>query len=226
MIPLADPLRAGSTARLVFRTRRSIPKSPSRRISFAGFPFSGARMQSGFIGITKSPDVWISPAPPQGLRRIDQSKLPSDLRARPATSLAYEFADQPFSLDLAVESSPAQIRGEARTSLEVAALRVRGQTTIDLAWVGEVFEIELGVAAGLEVVSVGPNEAVESIHSGNRAAGADRAGSRKHARRLLIRLSPQARARNKVTLKVDTIQPIEAPGRSSSVCFHSTRRSR
>jgi hypothetical protein len=211
-IPLADPLRAGATARLVFRTRRPLPRSGARRISFVGFSFAGAREQSGYIGITKSPNLWVGPVAPRGLHRIDPSKLPSDLRARPATSLAYEFLDQPFLLDLGVESSPPQVRGETRTFLEVDSDKVRSQMTIDLTWLGELFELELGVAPGLEVISVGPAESVESTHLADAAAGADRGSLEKHSRRLSIRLTPQARDRNKVTLKLAAIEPIEARG--------------
>ena len=171
-IPLADPLRAGATARLIFRTRRPLARSGPRRISFVGFSFAGAREQSGYIGITKSPNLWVGPVAPRGLHRIDPSKLPSDLRSRPATNLAYEFLDQPFLLDLGVESSPPQVRGETRTFLEVDSDKVRSQTTIDLTWLGELFELELGVAPGLDVISVGPAESVESTHLADAAPGA------------------------------------------------------
>ena len=90
-----------------------------------------------------------------------------------------------------------------RTTLEVAADQVRGQTTIDLAWVGELFELNLGVAPGLDVVSVGPAESVESMHLSEAGSPTDRGAARKQTRILSIRLSRAARDRNKVTLKVD-----------------------
>ena len=211
-IPLAEPLRSGATARLVLRTRRSLASSGPRRISFAGFSLAGAREQTGYIGITKSPNLWVGPGVPRGLFRIDSSKLPSDLRARPATSLAYEFLDQPFVLDLAVESSPPQIRGESRTFLEVSADTVRSETTCDLAWLGELFDLELSAASGLEVVSVGPRESVESWRMAEEPPGAERGALEKQPGRLRIRLSSQARDRNKVTLKLAAIEPIKAPG--------------
>ncbi len=211
-IPLGEPLRAGGAARLTLRTRRSLAKSGPRRISFAGFPFSGVREQTGYIGITNSPNIWVGSDAPAGLHRIDASKLPSDLRARPATSLAYEFLDQPFVLDLVVEASPTQIRGETRTLLEVDADRVRSETTIDLTWLGEVFELEVGAAPGLEVVSVGPRESVESWHASLASREAGRGPLEKQERRLNIRLSPQARDSKKVSLKLAAIEAIEAVG--------------
>ncbi len=212
LIPLVDPLRAGGSARLVLRTRRPLAKSGARRISFAGFPFAAAREQTGYIGITKSPNIWVGSAAPRGLHRIDASKLPSDLRARPGTSLAYEFLDQPFMLDLAVENAPAQIRGETRTFLEVDPGRVRSETTIDLTWLGEVFELEVGVAPGLQDISVGPRESVESWHALLESSGAGEAAAKTQGRRLNIRLSPQARDSNKVVLKLTAVEAIEAAG--------------
>jgi hypothetical protein len=134
------------------------------------------------------------------------------LRARPATSLAYEFLDQPFVLDLVVESSPPQIRGESRTFLEVGSETVRSETTIELAWLGELFDLELLAASGLEVVSVGPRESVESWRMAEVPVGERRGALEKQPGRLRIRLSAQARDRNKVTLKLAAIEPIKAPG--------------
>ena len=138
--------------------------------------------------------------------------MPSDLRARPATSLAYEFLDQPFVLDLVVELLRLQIRGETRTLLELDADRVRSETTIDLTWLGEVFELELGVASGLEDVSVGPRESVESMAAFEAPRDAGRGPPQKKERRLNIRLSPQAHDSHKVSLKLAAIEAIEAVG--------------
>ncbi len=201
-IPLAEPLRAGGSKRLVYKTRRSLAKSGARRLAFAGFPFANAREQSGYIGITQGPNLWIDAAAAQGLHRIDSSKLPSDLRARPSTRLAYEFLDQPFLLDLGVELSPPQVRGESRTYLQIEPDQARSETTIELAWVrGELFDLELGVATGLQVISVGPADVVESFHLTDQPA-----------RRLNIRLTPEARLRNKVVLKLTALEQIPALG--------------
>ena len=212
-IPLADPLRAGETKRLILKTRRSLAKSGARRIAFGGFPLSNAREQSGYIGITQSPNLWIAAAPPQGLYRIDPSKLPSDLRARPSTRLAYEFLDQPFLLNLAVEPSPAQVRGESRTYLQIEPDQARSETTIELTPVrGELFDLELGVAPGLQVVSVGPADVVESFHLTDQASGVGDDQSSQQARRLDIRLTPRARQGNKVSLKLTALEQIPALG--------------
>src|SRR5262249_6406497 len=151
--------------RLVLRTRRPLAKSGSVKISFAGFPLAGAREQSGYIGITRSPNLYVGTSRAQGVYRIDASKLPTELRARPSTYLAYEFPDQPFVLDLAVEPSPPQIRGETRTFFRVESNEARSETTVDFSWTrGDLFELVLGAAQGLRVISVGPPDAVESTN--------------------------------------------------------------
>ncbi len=198
-IPLNDPIRAGESRRLVLRTRRSLAKSGTRRISFAGFPLSGAREQSGFIGITRSPNLYIGASTPQGVYRIDASKLPADLRARPSTSLAYEFPNQPFILNLMVEPSPPQVRGEIRTFFQIEPDKARSETTIDLSWVrGDLFELEIGVAPGMRLISVGPADSVESTNL--------------TLNRLNVRLTPRARDRNKAALKLTAVEPISALG--------------
>ena len=63
-----------------------------------------AHEQSGAIGIAQNGNLWVGGTPERGLRRIDpRTELPDLLRARPGTSLAYQFVDQPFELTLRVE---------------------------------------------------------------------------------------------------------------------------
>jgi hypothetical protein len=212
-IPLDDPIRAGASKRLVIRTRRSLAKSGARRASFAGFPLAGAREQSGYIGITRGPNLYVGTSSTQGVHRIDASELPADLRARPSTFLAYEFPHQPFTLDLVVEPSPPQVRGETRTFFRIEPDLARSETTLDVTWVrGDLFELELGVAPGLQVISVGPPDSVEST---NLTEASDDVNARRAGgpwRRLSVRLTPRARDRGKVTLKLTAIEPINTPG--------------
>ncbi len=145
----------------------------------------------------------------QGLRRIDSSHLPPYLRARPSTSLAFEFLDQPFVLDLAIEPSPPLVRGEAKTFFQIDRDQARSETTVDLHWVGgRVFEVELGVAPGLEMVSAGPADVIESFHLTNEIPGQGQG----EARRLRLRLTPVARESNGVTFKLAGLQRIPPEG--------------
>jgi hypothetical protein len=212
-IPLDDPIRAGASKRLVLRTRRSLAKSGARRFNFTGFPLSGAREQSGYIGITRSPNLYVGTFRAQGVYRIDPSKLPADLRARPSTSLAYEFRDQPFSLDFMVEPSPPQVRGETRTFFRIESELARSETAVDVSWVrGDLFELELGVAPGLQLISVGPPDSVETTNLTEAPAVVNEREAGQRRRVLSVRLTPLARDRGKVTLKLTAIEPISTPG--------------
>src|SRR5205807_1467012 len=128
-IRLGDPLRPGASRRLVMKTRRSWAKAAGRRIAFGGLPMTNAREQSGFIGVTQSANLWISPATSQGLRQIGPNKLPLELRARPSTSLAFEFLDQPFLLHLEVAPSPPLVRAQSRSLFRIDRDDARSETT-------------------------------------------------------------------------------------------------
>ena len=212
-IKLAEPLRPGASKRLVLKTRRPFSTSAPRKISFTGFPLTHAREQSGFIGITQSPNIWVSPVTSRGLRRIDTSFLPKILRERPATVMAFEFLDQPFLLELGVDPAPPLVRAETKVLFRVYPTRARSETTIELQWVrGRLFEVELGVAAGLQVDSVGPPDIVESSSLSPEIAGGDHGDMNQKARSLKIRLTPLARDQNRVTLRLTGIQQIPREG--------------
>ena len=220
MVRLGDPLRTGSIIQLVMKTRRPLMSSGARRVSFAGFPFASAREQSGFIGITQSANLWVKAATSQGLRKVDIGKLPADLRTRPSTSLAFEFLDQPFLLDLGVEPSPPLVRADSKTIFRIAPERARSETTIELGWVrGRLSEVELGVAPGLELTSVGPADVVESSHLSDLIAARDPGGATSRERRLRIRLTSPGRDANKVTLKLTGLQRIAPEGKAKLGLF-------
>jgi hypothetical protein len=213
-IPLGDPLRPGAQRRLVLKTRRSFAKVATGRMVLGGFPVINAREQYGFIGITQGPNLWISPARSQGLRQIEPSKLPSELRARPSTSLAFEFLDQPFLLHLDVAAAPPVVRAQSRSLLRIDPDRARSETTLELQWVGApLFAVELGLGPGLQLVAVGPPEVVEGFSVTPDSPREGRADpDRPAARRLRIRLTPTARDQNKVTLLLEGQQRIPRDG--------------
>ena len=77
--------------------------------------------------------------------------------------MAFQFLDQPYSLDLGIESSPPLYRSETRTRLSLDADVAKNQTTIDVQRVrGRLYEIDVAVPPGLELISVGPPDLVES----------------------------------------------------------------
>jgi hypothetical protein len=210
-IPLADSLRPGVTKRVVMKTRRPFVSVAGKPISFSGFPLNEAREQSGAIGITQSTNLWVSAAASQGLRRIAPGELPTSLRARPATSLAFEFLDQPFRLDLVVEPAPPLVRATTRAVFQIEREQVRSETTVALQWTnGRLFEVELDVASGLEVVSVGPRDLVESSHLTLGVAGDDAGDSSRHGGRLRVRLASPGRDQNQAVLRVVALERISS----------------
>jgi hypothetical protein len=211
-IPLAEPLRPGADRRLVMRTRRPYTRGPGRRVAFGGFPIAHAREQSGAIAVTQSPDLWVAPASIQGLRRIVPTFLPKELAERPGTSLAFEFVDQRFELNLDVEASPPLVRSKSRTAFHLGGDLARNETTIDLQWVrGRPFEVPLEVGPGLEVSSVGPNSVVEAWNPTGAAPVAGGGGPRG----LTVRLAATVRDQGRVTLRLEGSQrlPREGPVR-------------
>jgi hypothetical protein len=214
LIRLADPLRSGAVKRLVMKTRRSFAPGGARLISFVGYSLGSAREQSGFIGITQSANLFVNAPRSQGLRAVDTDKLPENLRTRPSTSLAYEFLDQPFLLDLAVEPSPPLVRAQSKSVFRVDADRARSETTIDLDWVrGQLSELEFGVAPGLRLIAVGPAEVVESSHLSDEVVPSDPSGHGTPVRRLKVRLTPLGRDPDKVSLVLTGEQPIKTVGK-------------
>ncbi len=214
LIPLREPLRPGAEHRLVLKTRRSFPQAAIRRVALGGFPVLHALEQSGFIGITQGPNLWISPATSQGLRQIEPSKLPSELRARPSTSLAFEFLDQPFQLHLDVAAAPPVVRAQSRSVLRIDPDRAHTETTLELQWVGgPLFVVELVLGPGLQLVGIGPPEAVEGSTVTTESPPGGRADpDRPATRRLRIRLTQAARDQNKVTLRLEGQQRIPRAG--------------
>jgi hypothetical protein len=213
-IRLGEPLRPDAPPRrLVMKTRRPYSRADGRRIVFQGFTFSNAPEQSGAIGITHGPNLWISASGAQGVRPIELGGLPVDLRERPSTSLAFEFLAQPFELHLDVEDSPPLVRARTRTVFRVGADHARSEATIELERVrGRLFDVELAIGAGLQVVSVGPNEMVEEWSPIGKPSAREPAGPEPAEQRLRVRLTPLARDQMKVTLRLEGYQQIPRDG--------------
>jgi hypothetical protein len=213
-IRLLDPLRVSAAKRLVMKTRRTFSNGGARRILFTGFSLLNAREQTGFIGITQSANLFVKPSTSRGLRPVAADKLPADLRTRPSTSLAFEFLDQRFLLDLEVESSPPLVKEDSKTLFRIGADRARSETTIafDCAR-GQISELELAVAPGLELISVGPPEVVESSHLSDEILVPPSRAPNSPARLLKVRLTTLGRESNEVTLVLTGLQRIASDAR-------------
>jgi len=208
-IPLDEPMRPGETRRLVLETRRasSIGGEP---LVFSGYPLTNAGEQSGAIGITHGPDLFLNIVSTQGLRRIDPRDLPSALKARPGTTIALQFLEQALRLELGVESSPPLYRADLTTSLFFESDTVRNETTIDLQRArGVLFELEVDVPPELKIISVGPPELIESTTTPLREPAGD---GGQGPRTLKIRLTALARDQKSLILKLEGTQSIPNSG--------------
>ncbi len=202
-IVLTDPLRPGLPKSLAMTTRRTIAPAASAVIAFGGFPLTNAKEQSGAIGIAQQGNLWVGGTAGRGLRRIDpRTELPSDLRARPATNLAYVFADQPFELSLRIDPSPPLVRTDTRTSVTLDSR----QSRVD-AWLnyqpahGRLFDLAIGLPDGLELESVGPKEVIDA---------AQRDASRGGGTRIVtVRLTPQAQDDDEFTIHLTGRQALD-----------------
>ncbi len=216
-INLSDPLQPGTPRKLVVATRRPLPGGPSARISFAGLPLANARAreQSGAIGIAKTSNLWVQPIAGRGIRQIDPRELPTDLRVRPATSLAYQFNDEPFELSLRVEPSPPLVTTNTRSRVVLSARQANVESRIDYQTArGGLFDISVAIPRGLTLESVGPPDVVES--SKMIAETSD------GVRVLNILLTPRARERSAFAIALAGRQSIN-PAKAVSVDLFQPR---
>jgi hypothetical protein len=202
-IVLNDPLRPGLPKSLVMTTRRTIAATARAGISFSGFPLTNAKEQSGAIGIAQRGNLWVGGTAGRGLRRIDpRTELPPDLRTRPATNLAYVFADQPFELKLRIDPSPPLVRTDARTSITLDARQARVDTWLSFQPAhGRLFELAIGLPEGLELESVGPKEVVDAADRDPRGGGKPRV--------LTVRLTPQVQQDEEFAIHLTGRQTID-----------------
>jgi hypothetical protein len=190
-IPLDEPLRPGQSRRLSVTTRRPFPAGRATSFVYRGLALADAPAQSGVVAIARSgDDLWVSGTAGRGLRQIaPKSDLPSDLRARPGTVLAYQFLEQPFELGLRIEPSPPLVRVESRATVSVSPTVARVDAWLDYQVSrGRIFEVQVALPASLELESVGPDAVVES----SQQAEADESAT-DAPRTLTIRLTPRAR---------------------------------
>ena len=201
-IPLTEPMRLGDARSLVLETRRPLSTGAGKTVTFSGYPLTNASEQSGMIAITQSENLWVDLIHAQGLRRIDPRGLPSALLAQPGTSIALQFLDQPFRLELGVEDAPPLYRADSSTKLTLDADQVRNETTINVQRVrGRLFEIEIGVAPELKAPTAGPAELIESATPMARDGAA--AGLPARSERILkLRLTALGRDQKSLSLKL------------------------
>ena len=211
-IRLVDPLRVGGVRRVVMKTRQRSPVPGPAWSHSWGFR---SRTHANKRDSSESPRVRTCSSGRRRREACAGSTPRNFLRtcARPSTSLAFEFLDQPFLLDLAVEPSPPLFKADLRTVFRIDRDRARSETTIELERVrGRASEVELWVAKGLQLISVGPPDVVASSHLSPEIDPTGFRGSNTAARRLKVRLTTLGRDANKVTLKLAGLQRISVGG--------------
>ena len=213
-IPLADPIGPNQERRLIMTTRRNLPAGTSNRFVFKGFTLANAREQSGAIGIATSGNLWVSGSPGRGVRRIDpRNELPADLRARPATALAYRFSEQPFELPIRIEPSPPLVLAEGRTTVVLGAKTATTETRLDFQTPrGRLFDLTIGLPPGLEVQSVGPEDVVSSWQLGQLPTAFVPGAFSPGLRLLTLRLGPKVQEGGRYAVRLVGKQAIDPGG--------------
>ncbi len=162
-INLVEPLRPGEPKKLTMTTRLALSAQASPRVAFTGFSLANAKDQSGALSIAPSGNVYVQGTPGRGVRQFDLRDLPEKLRVRPSSTLAYQFVDQPFELNLSVEPSPPLVRTESRTTVALSARSALIETWLDYKIArGRLYEAKVSLPRGLELDLTGPEDIVES----------------------------------------------------------------
>ncbi len=222
-IPLPDPLRPGAPRRLSMSIRRPLHKraqgETASRFVFHGFPATNAVSQAGSLTIKARDQIWISGSPGRGIRQADPPPASNDKGAKTSV-LAYHFNEQPFELALRVEPTAPWTTVEAQTEVMVEA----GAATVD-SWLnyrvarGEVFEVSMTLPKGVELDSVGPDEAVESAQWHPEIEGAGLPNANADTRVLLVRLSAKARSEGQFSIHIVGRQKLPVADRASVSIF-------
>src|SRR5262249_32300553 len=100
-----------------------------------------------------------------------------------------------------------------RTLFRIEENRARSDATIELQWVrGRLFDLELGLGPGLEVVSVGPSSVVEAWNLTGGDSDRRNADGGDEPRRLTVRLAPPVRDQSRVPLQLAGSQRLPRGG--------------
>ena len=169
VVPLAEPIGLARSAMLIMTTRQPHEpgvSSPSRRFAYQGHPIQDARSQTGVIGVVRSKAIEITPKLGRAIRQIDpRTDLPDAFRGRPDGWLGFEFAAQPFDLDLAVAVVEPRFEVNTRSTISLNADHAAVATTLaGRVWQGRLFEIRVQIPPGLAFQPTEPTADGPTIH--------------------------------------------------------------
>ncbi|HEY2154620.1 MAG TPA: hypothetical protein VGH33_03255, partial [Isosphaeraceae bacterium] len=204
-IPLAEPCRPGSPAHsLVVLSRRRIADGEAANVPIRAATIGDSSLQGGALGVSQNGPIWIEGIPVRGLQRTDPaSSLPSVLRSRPGTVLAYRILDPAFELTLHIQPSPPRI--EVRTDA-IVTLRP-GTSSVEARMAfrttpGRVFEVDFPGMPDEEIETPQPDAAVAS--SRWKTIERSKPGATVPSRVFSIQLTEKARESGAFTLTMRT----------------------
>jgi len=221
VVPLGPPLPAGTSRRVVLVTARPTPPEGPARVALRGQPIEQARVQAGMLAIARSGPLFLNSTLGRGLRRIDpRTELSESLRARPDTVLAFEFAEQPFELNLAIEPAPPQVRVASRSTVSVTRQAARIDATLRYQVAqGPAYEVQVGLPRGLDFREAGPAELIASTQVVPADTSVKAPPGAALDRVLTIRLSRLASTSGSFTLNLRGAVAIEGPGPAALPLF-------
>ena len=161
VVPLPEPIRPlgdepqTPPTTILLSIKRPAPPPPGpgqpARFTFRGHPIAGARSQTGVIGVGRSESFLVGPREMAGIRRVDlRADRLAAVATRPEPWLGFEFTEQPFQLELAIEPNPPQYEVNAWSTIVVEANQARVTTKLTgRVWQGRLFEARVAVPPGL-----------------------------------------------------------------------------
>ncbi len=212
-IPLPEPFRPTSPAHAVtLVSRRKVAKGAEATLPIRGSTISNSSFQGGAIAVSQHGPIWVDGSPVRNLQRTDPANdLPSALRSRPGTVLAYRIVGKPFELNLRIQPSPALIEVGTdalivlRPAVVSAEFRLAFRTTP-----GHVFEIDLPLQNDREFETPATDDVVAS--SRWKTPEGTMPGKPGEARVLSVQLTSKARDSGAFALTLRARRPLPPNG--------------
>lgn len=201
VIPLSEPLRPGGSGRSVtLVTRRKIDTRKSSRVTVRGGSIEGSITGGGALSVSQSGPIWVESESGRGLQRIDPANdLPSDLRSRPGTILAYRIVERSFELGLRIEPSLPLVTARASTAIHLKPGASSVETRLDVhATPGRLFELHFPLGDEILLEPLAEDDVVASWNVSPSSGG--------RPRLLDIRLTAKSTASGVFTLTFKTLQ--------------------
>jgi hypothetical protein len=208
-IPLTEALRPGSPPQtLMILSLRRIADRAEPNVPIHAATIADSSLQGGFLGVSQNGSISIEARPARGLQRADPANdLPSILRGRPGTILAYRILDPAFELALNVQPSPAhvEVRTDAIMTVRPGTCAVEARMSFRTT-PGRVFEVDFPAMPDEVIETPQPDAAVAS--SRWKTSERSKPGATGPSRVLSIQLTEKARESGSFALTLRTRRPL------------------